>query len=127
MSILVPQTGQVPVVAGLPFFMVIACGLLISRFSLHLRQYPVTAITPSLWLRRADLSPSWVAREAHPREVLFSNSAPIQNRPDSTHTQLGLQAGLAEYGPNSGPARPKPPGVKVFPIQPRPSTERSPP
>jgi len=36
---LVPQTGQVPVVAGFPFFMVIFCGFLISRFALHFTQY----------------------------------------------------------------------------------------
>lgn len=35
---LVPQVGQVPWVAGLPFFMVIAWGLLISLFSRHLTQ-----------------------------------------------------------------------------------------
>ena len=38
LKILVPQVGQVPVVAGLPFFMVIACGSLISVGALHLRQ-----------------------------------------------------------------------------------------
>jgi hypothetical protein len=37
---LVPQTGHVPVVAGLPFFIVIACAFCISRLVLHLRQYP---------------------------------------------------------------------------------------
>jgi hypothetical protein len=42
------------VVAGLPFFMVIPWAFEISRFSLHLRQYPVTAMNTILvWLRRA--------------------------------------------------------------------------
>jgi hypothetical protein len=35
----VPQTGHVPVVAGLPFFMVIFCGFFTSREALHLTQY----------------------------------------------------------------------------------------
>jgi len=36
--ITVLQTGHEPLVAGLPFFMVHACGLFISRFALHLTQ-----------------------------------------------------------------------------------------
>jgi hypothetical protein len=32
------QTGQVPVVAGLPFFIVMGWGLTISRFARHFRQ-----------------------------------------------------------------------------------------
>jgi hypothetical protein len=36
--ILVPQTTHVPVVAGLPFFMVMAVGFFISRFALHFTQ-----------------------------------------------------------------------------------------
>src|SRR5207302_1106976 len=44
LKILVPQFGQVPVMAGLPFFIVMFCGFLISTFILSLRQYPVTAI-----------------------------------------------------------------------------------
>ena len=35
----VPQTGQVPLVAGLPFFIVTCCGSFISRLVLHFRQY----------------------------------------------------------------------------------------
>jgi hypothetical protein len=38
LNILVLQTGQEPSVAGLPFFMVMAFGLFISRLTLHLRQ-----------------------------------------------------------------------------------------
>ena len=41
LKILVPQTGQMPWVAGRPFFIVIAFGSLISREALHLTQYPV--------------------------------------------------------------------------------------
>lgn len=39
LNILVPQVEQVPVVAGLPFFMVVAVGFLISFFALHFTQY----------------------------------------------------------------------------------------
>ena len=35
---LVPQEGHVPEVAGLPFFMVMACGSLISLLDLHFTQ-----------------------------------------------------------------------------------------
>jgi hypothetical protein len=38
LNILVLQTGHEPSVAGLPFFMVMAFGLFISRLTLHLRQ-----------------------------------------------------------------------------------------
>jgi hypothetical protein len=38
-NILVPQTGQTPCVAGLPFFILMALGLLISLFVLHFIQY----------------------------------------------------------------------------------------
>jgi hypothetical protein len=38
LNILVPQVEQVPVVAGLPFFMVIAVGFFISFFALHFTQ-----------------------------------------------------------------------------------------
>ncbi len=34
----VPQVGQTPSVAGLPFFIVMGVGFFISRFSRHLRQ-----------------------------------------------------------------------------------------
>src|ERR1700682_1113203 len=95
--------------------MVIACGLLISRFSLHLRQYPVTAITPSLWLRRADLSSSGSAREAHPARVPFSNSAPIQNRPRFYPQSYGIASDPVEYGLNSGLA-PRPGGRDGTPL-----------
>jgi len=37
----VPQTGHVPVVAGLPFFMVIFCGFFTSREALHFTQYAI--------------------------------------------------------------------------------------
>jgi len=36
---LVPHTGQTPLVAGLPFFMVILVGFLISTLALHFTQY----------------------------------------------------------------------------------------
>ena len=34
----VPHTGHTPESAGLPFFIVICCGFLTSRFALHLTQ-----------------------------------------------------------------------------------------
>ena len=37
--IFVLHTGQEPVVAGLPFFIVVGVAFCISRFCLHLRQY----------------------------------------------------------------------------------------
>ena len=39
LNILVPQDGQMPWVAGLPFFMVTAFASFISLFDLHLTQY----------------------------------------------------------------------------------------
>jgi hypothetical protein len=39
LNILVPQDGQTPEVAGLPFFMVMAFALLISFLARHLTQY----------------------------------------------------------------------------------------
>jgi hypothetical protein len=36
---LVPQTGQIPCVAGLPFFILTFLGLFISRFLRHFTQY----------------------------------------------------------------------------------------
>jgi hypothetical protein len=36
--ILVPQLGQVPIVAGRPFFSFVGVGLRISLFARHLRQ-----------------------------------------------------------------------------------------
>ena len=44
LNILVLQTGQIPCVAGLPFFIVTACGSFISRFALHFTQYASTKI-----------------------------------------------------------------------------------
>jgi hypothetical protein len=41
LKILVPHTGQMPWVAGRPFFIVIAFASLISREALHFTQYPV--------------------------------------------------------------------------------------
>src|SRR5437588_7420694 len=41
--------GQVPFVAGLPFFIVIGWGSFISTFFLSLRQYPSTAKAPSFF------------------------------------------------------------------------------
>jgi hypothetical protein len=38
LNILVPQTGQTPWVAGFPFFIVIFCSLVMSRFALHFTQ-----------------------------------------------------------------------------------------
>jgi hypothetical protein len=38
LNIFVPHTGQVPSVAGLPFFIVILFSFFISRFALHFTQ-----------------------------------------------------------------------------------------
>jgi len=43
------HVGQVPLIAGLPFFMVYGPGLPISRLSLHFTQYPI--VITSLDLR----------------------------------------------------------------------------
>jgi hypothetical protein len=45
LNILVPQTEQVPCVAGLPFFIVTAVGLTISRLALHFTQYASMKLT----------------------------------------------------------------------------------
>jgi len=45
----VPHFEQVPVTAGLPFFIVTSCGSLISVFALHLTQY-ASNITPPYYL-----------------------------------------------------------------------------
>ncbi len=47
---LVLQTEHVPLVAGLPFFMVMACGLLTSRRSRHFMQYASTIFLLLYWL-----------------------------------------------------------------------------
>jgi len=53
LKIFVPHTGQVPCVAGRPFFIVIAFASLISREALHLTQYPVaTGLTSTRDLER---------------------------------------------------------------------------
>jgi len=57
LNILVPQVAQVPVVAGLPFFIVMAVGFFISFFALHLTQYASILLSP-LSLARA-FSPSF--------------------------------------------------------------------
>jgi hypothetical protein len=44
--ILVPHLGQVPVDAGLPFFILTALGLLISLFALHFMQYACIVAPP---------------------------------------------------------------------------------
>ena len=45
LNIFVEQVGQVPFVAGLPFFMVIDFGFFISLLVLHFTQYPVVITT----------------------------------------------------------------------------------
>jgi len=42
---LVPHSGQVPFMAGLPFFRVVSFGSLISLFVLHFTQYAVAILT----------------------------------------------------------------------------------
>lgn len=42
LNILVPHTGQIPWVAGRPFFIVMASVSFISRDDLHFTQYPST-------------------------------------------------------------------------------------
>ena len=39
------HVGHVPLIAGLPFFMVYGLGPPISRLSLHFTQYPIVIIT----------------------------------------------------------------------------------
>ena len=45
-NIFVPQTGQTPWVAGLPFFIVTFFSSFIVRFDLHLTQYASVAMVP---------------------------------------------------------------------------------
>ncbi len=45
LNILVPQVGQIPSVAGLPFFMVTAFESFMSRFALHFTQYASNAMS----------------------------------------------------------------------------------
>jgi len=47
LNILVPQSAQVPSVAGLPFFIVTTVGFCISFFALHFMQY--ASITPPFY------------------------------------------------------------------------------
>jgi hypothetical protein len=54
LKIFVPQTGQVPCVAGRPFFIVIAFASLISREALHFTQYPVATGSPPRAILNAD-------------------------------------------------------------------------
>ncbi len=44
--IVVPHTGHLPFVAGLPFFRVTGLASFISRFALHFTQYAWTMETP---------------------------------------------------------------------------------
>jgi len=53
----VPQTGQTPETAGLPFFIVIACAFLTSRLALHLTQYASVAMRSASAPRRVQSHP----------------------------------------------------------------------
>ncbi len=44
---LVPHTGQVPLVAGFLFFMIVGVGFLISLLALHFTQYACIQLTSS--------------------------------------------------------------------------------
>jgi hypothetical protein len=46
--IVVPQTGHVPLIAGLPFFKVMLVGFCISRLALHFTQKPSISCSPHL-------------------------------------------------------------------------------
>jgi len=46
----VPHTEHVPVIAGLPFFIVTSLGSLISVFFLHLTQYASTITPPYIYI-----------------------------------------------------------------------------
>jgi hypothetical protein len=61
-NIFVPQTGQVPWVAGLPFFIVIFCASFMSRFALHFTQYASATPGASLSSRWTSSGPSPGAR-----------------------------------------------------------------
>jgi hypothetical protein len=50
LNILVPQEGQVPLVAGLLFFMVTSCGDFISFLARHLTQYASIFGAPPFWV-----------------------------------------------------------------------------
>jgi hypothetical protein len=50
LNIFVPQVGQTPWVAGLPFFIVISFVSFISRLALHLTQYAFIVLPPPDYL-----------------------------------------------------------------------------
>ena len=55
-QMVVPQSGQVPLVIGLPFFVVLSTGFCISFFALHFTQYASIAMVVEplcsfLWAR----------------------------------------------------------------------------
>ena len=53
LNTLVPQVGHMPWVAGLPFFMTMDLGFLISTLVLHFMQYASMPVLLSLWSVRS--------------------------------------------------------------------------
>ena len=77
-NIFVPQTGQVPWVAGLPFFIVIFCASFISRFALHFTQYASATPGASLSSRWTSSGPSPGARPLRAIQVRRSHLVRIR-------------------------------------------------
>jgi len=77
-NIFVPQTGQVPWVAGLPFFIVIFCASFISRFALHFTQYASATPGASLSSRWTSSGPSPGARPLRSIQVRRSHLVRIR-------------------------------------------------
>lgn len=80
-NIFVPQTGQVPWVAGLPFFIVIFCASFISRFALHFTQYASATPGASLSSRWTSSGPSPGARPLRAIRVRRSHLVRIRRTP----------------------------------------------
>ncbi len=77
-NIFVPQTGQVPWVAGLPFFIVIFCASFMSRFALHFTQYASATPGASLSSRWTSSGPSPGARPLRSIQVRRSHLVRIR-------------------------------------------------
>jgi len=60
---LIPHFGQVPFIAGRPFFILISSGSLISLFALHFTQYAVTIIT-NHYMVLVKKGMNWIGRQA---------------------------------------------------------------
>jgi hypothetical protein len=70
LNILVPQVGQVPVVAGFLFFIVIALVFFISLLALHFTQYPCITLTSFLTINN---QPFCLVSQYHRKKLMSYN------------------------------------------------------